>query len=227
MTEADDDLPSPAPRKDDVLFGTGDEFPMANACLNFTTGDYGYREGYRRAGKILAEHVCNECRDQDLLVFPIVHNYRHHVELTLKHLIGVGSYLSDREITPEVQRLLFTSHNLDRLWHTLKPILFAVGESVGWNPETDDIDGVESYIQQLHTVDRGSFSFRYATGTEGEPSLPGMRHLNIYTFASNMERLADYLETIVFGFSMEEDQKQEYEADMRSYEPNYDGGYYG
>ena len=41
-----------------------------------------------------------------------------------------------------------------------------------------------------------------------------------------MERLADYLETIVFGFSMEEDQKQEYETEMRAYEPNYADGYY-
>lgn len=54
---------------------------MANACLNFTTSDYGYREGYRRAGKILAGHVV---------------------------------------------------------------------KSVGWKPESDDVEGVESYINQLH-----------------------------------------------------------------------------
>lgn len=128
---------------------------MANACLNFTTSDYGYREGYRRAGRLLAEYVCNECKHQDLLVFPIVYNYRHHLELMLKHLIGVGSYLSSREITPEVSRLVLRSHNLDQLWRALKPILFAAGQAVGWNPCADDIEGVESYIQQVHAVDRG------------------------------------------------------------------------
>lgn len=60
--------PTPPPRKNDALFGAAEEFPMANACLNFTTSDYGYREGYRRAGRLLAEYVCNECKHQDLLV---------------------------------------------------------------------------------------------------------------------------------------------------------------
>src|SRR4051794_9293658 len=178
MTEDDEDLPPP--RKNDVLFGAGKDFPMASACLNFATSDYGYRQGYRRAGKILAEYVCNECRNQDLLVFPIVHNYRHHIELTLKHLIGLGSYLIDQQITPEIKGLLLKSHNLKQLWGTLNPILFAVGKSVSWKPEREDIEGVESYSNQLHAVDKGSFSFRYATDSDGNPSLPGMTHLNIY-----------------------------------------------
>ena len=41
---------------------------MANACLNFGTSEYAYRHGYRRAAKLLAEYVCNECKNQDLLV---------------------------------------------------------------------------------------------------------------------------------------------------------------
>lgn len=222
MPDAQEDLEqSPPPRKDDLLFVAGGEFPMAGACLNFSTFDYGYREGYRRAGRLLAEYVCNECKDPDLLVYPIVHNYRHHLELMLKHLIGVGSYLSDREINTDVRRLVLRSHNLKQLWQALKPILYAAGQSVGWKPNLDDIEGVESYIQQVHAVDRGSFSFRYATDTKGAPSLPGMRYLNIYQFASLMERLADYLETIAFGFSMEEDLKNEYEAYQASCQDDY------
>ncbi len=67
---------------------------MANACLNIDGSDSGYRHGYWRAPKLLADHVSSSGRDQDLLVYPIVHSYRHHVELTLKHLIVLGSYLS-------------------------------------------------------------------------------------------------------------------------------------
>jgi hypothetical protein len=125
----------------------------------------------------------------------------------LKHLIGVCSFLSNRAITPDVKRLVLRSHNLDQLSRALKPILLEAGQAVGWKPDIDDIEGVESYIQQIHAVDRGSFSFRYATDTEGAPS--GMTHLNIYHFANLMERLAKYMDTIAFGFSMEEDLKSE------------------
>lgn len=236
MSDTDEEQ-LPPPRKGDVLFGGGEEHPMASACLNYTSSDYGYRQGYRRAGQLLADYVCKECREQDLLVFPVVHNYRHHIELTLKHLVGLGSYLVDRTLTPEIKRLLLKSHDLKQLWATLKPILFAVGKSVRWKPQRADIDGVEWYINQLHAVDKGSFSFRYPTDTTGAPSLPGMKHLNIYQFASRMERLAEYLDTIAFGFSIEEDQKSEYEtyeaemqaeyeAEMRSNEQSYDEGYY-
>jgi hypothetical protein len=224
--------PSP-PRKGNVLIRPGDECPMANARLNFGMSEYAYRQGYRRAAKLLAEHVCNGYKDQDLLVYPIVHNYRHHVELTLKHLIALGSYLSEREITPQIRRLLRKSHSLIQLWGTLKPILFATGAAVGWKPENADIEGVESYIQQLSGADEGSYNFRYATDTNGNPSLPDMKYLNIYVFANHMEQLAEYLDTIAFGFSIEENLKQEYEgyqaemqaefeAEMRSYEPTYD-----
>jgi|ERR1017187_4671993 hypothetical protein len=222
MPEAEEDPElSPPPRKGDVLFGAGEEFPIANACLNFTTSDYGYREGYRRAGKLLAEYVCNECKDQDLLVYPIVHNYRHHLELMLKHLIGVGAYLSNSEIAPKIKKLALTSHNLKELWRALKPILMGAGQSIGWDPDADAIEGIESYIEQVHAVDKGSFSFRYATDVEGAPSLPGMTYLNIYQFANLMERLADYLDTIAFAFSIEEESKNEYEAYLRSFQDDY------
>jgi len=213
MNEPEEDRElSPPPRKGDVLIRPGDEFPLANACLNFGFSEYAYRQGYWRAAKLLAEHVCNMGRDQDLLVYPLVHNYRHHVELTLKHLLALGSYLSNREITPQIRGLLWRSHSLTQLWGALKPILFEVGAAVGWKPEKADIEGVESYVQQLSAADGGSYSFRYATDTNGNPSLPRMTHLNIYVFASHMEQLAEYLDTIAFGFSMEEDLKQEYEG---------------
>ena len=93
---------------------------MANACLNFTTSDYGYREGYRRAGRLLAKYVCNECKHQDLLVYPIVHNYRHHLELMLKHLIGVrlifeqsGDYTRSKEAYPEIPQPRSTMASLE------------------------------------------------------------------------------------------------------------------
>jgi len=163
----DDELrPLPPPRKQDVLVRSDAERPALNACLNYIPGvsrDYGYRLGYRKAAKILADYVCETASEQDGLVFPIVYNYRHHVELVLKRLIHVGSYLVDRELT-KGDEVALGKHRLDLLWNAVRPILFEVCKDAGLSkPDNDDIEGVDSYIRQLNDVDPDSYGFRYAT----------------------------------------------------------------
>jgi hypothetical protein len=212
------------PRKQDVLVRPDAEHPMLNACLNYMHGDsrdYGYRRGYRKAAKILAEYVCETASEQDGLVFPIVHNYRHHVELVLKRLIVVGSYLIDRDLSQGAKKIRF-KHRLDLLWNEAKPILFEVCKSAGWSElDNDDIEGVDSYIRQLHEVDPDSFSFRYATSKKDDPSVPSVRHLNIRVFADHMEQLASYLDSIDSAYMALKDTKDEYETEMRSQEPDW------
>jgi len=59
--------------------------------------------GYYKAGEKLAALVICEERNQDILFFPICFNYRHYVELTLKHLIKSAEkyYFVLRELGPE------------------------------------------------------------------------------------------------------------------------------
>ena len=59
----------PAPRKSDVLFGSGADW-QANACVNGIDDSMAYQDGYRRAALHLAEHVCDAGREQDFLVYP-------------------------------------------------------------------------------------------------------------------------------------------------------------
>jgi hypothetical protein len=62
----------------------------------------------------------------------------------------------------------------------------------------DDLEGIDSYILQLHEHDSDGQAFRYATRKlQGQwlPSLPaGLKHINIRDFANALEKLADYLE---------------------------------
>jgi len=205
---------SPPPRKQDLLIGPDAEHPRLNACLNYMRGsskDYGYRRGYRKAAKILAEYVYETASEQDGLVFPIVHNYRHHVELVLKRLIVIGSSLIDRNLTEEVEKIL-VKHRLDLLWNAVKPTLFEVCKYAGWSePDNDHIEGVDSYIRQLTEVDPDSYSFRYAASKKGDPLVSGVTHLNIYVFAKHMEQLADYLDCIDSAFMALKDTKDEHE----------------
>jgi hypothetical protein len=56
----------------------------------------------------------------------------------------------------EVERRLQTdSHNLNALWAAFREIQTEASNAIGAPaPPLDDVAGVESYINQLHTIDR-------------------------------------------------------------------------
>jgi hypothetical protein len=216
--------PTPPPRKEDVLFGGGDDW-RANACIaHWHDVEWAYSSGFRRAGGYLAEHVCNTASDQDVLVYPIVYLYRHHDELVLKAIIKTASALLERELTArDLQKL--GSHGLAELWETARPLLDPVCDLAGNAPfPPEDIQGVDSYIRQIHEHDPDGQRFRYATvkgtrdGTRRGPAIPtpSLREeltlLNIRDFATAMEKLADYLEGIADWFA----ELRQQELDMRS-----------
>ena len=90
----------PSPKKEDVLFGPGEDW-HANACISHWDAPWAYSNGFRRAGQQLAMHVCETGTDQDVLIYPIVYLYRHHVELVLKSVIKSASSLLNRELSEQ------------------------------------------------------------------------------------------------------------------------------
>ena len=187
----------PAPRADDVLFAFDSRDPMANACLNSSRRpDLFYSLGYLEGARQLTKHVLETYSEQDTLIFPIVYLYRHHVELLLKRLLVVASSVADRRLTDaELKHLI--KHRLDLLWSDIKQTLPASCRNANLAlPDKENMEGVDSYIQQLNRVDRESQSFRYATSTEGTAALPGLTQINIRTFAERMECLCDFLASV-------------------------------
>jgi hypothetical protein len=188
----------PPPRKSDVLFGSGADW-QTNACVNGFDESIAYQDGYRRAALHLAEYVCDTERGQEFLVYPIVYLYRHHIELTLKSIIHVSFFLIDHTPTEKDIDTL-GRHDLAKLWDLAKPLLNPICE-LGGSPAlpVDDLDGIDSYIQQLHKHDPDGQRFRYSrTKAKGRtarlPSLPGLKYVNIREFSTALEKLADYLE---------------------------------
>jgi len=76
----------------------------------------------------------------------------------------------------------------------------------------DDLEGINSYIRQLHEHDPDGTRFRYATTkvrrngshkgapTRGPSLSPDLKLVNIRAFAVAMEKLGDYLEGIEAWF---------------------------
>ncbi len=190
---------SQPPEKGDILFrsvnsseGKEDDWET-NASVSGAT-DYAYAEGYRLAGRIVADHVIQNRWDADFLVYPIVFLYRHNVELQLKRLIPMGAFLVNHVISEADQKVLQSSHRLNQLWALLEPILRKATKEA-FKMTSADIDGIGWYVRQLHDIDEGSFSFRYMVTKSGAPSIDKdkLPHINIGVLAEGMEKLTGYL----------------------------------
>ena len=156
------------------------------------TDDYAYSEGYRLAGRIVADSVIQRSMNSDFLVYPIVFLYRHNVELQLKRLIPIGAFLVNQEISEDDRKRLL-EHSLNRLWALFEPILQkAAQRTLAITPE--EIEGLRSYVNELNKFDPESFSGRYALDRRGVPSIDKRMHpaINLGVLAECMERLTGY-----------------------------------
>jgi hypothetical protein len=222
---------SPPPRKHHVLFQGGEYWEAEFcACIKHWHGvESAYSNGFRRAARHLAEQACDSGKDQDYLVYPIVYLYRHHVELLLKVIIEVAVALLGRELL-ERELKAIGRHDLVDLWNTARPLLNPVCD-LARNPPfpPDDIEGIDSYIQQIHEHDPDGQRFRYATSKiknagprrlplARAPSLsPELKVINIRVFAVAMEQLADYLDGVESWFGHLLDRQDEMARDAYDY----------
>lgn len=189
---------SPPPVASDKLFeGDSTDWDL-NACISHwgETG-YAYKAGFRKAAFDIVVKVCAEPVDQDLVIYPIVYLYRHHIELVLKDTIRLALEFLGQSLTDGQQRKL-GRHDLSALWNILWPMLAPVCKMAGVDPLPEkDIKGIDAYFRQINAHDHDGQSFRYARTREHKRTLgPELRLINIRSFAINMEKLADYLEGI-------------------------------
>lgn len=167
-----------------------------------------YSRGFRSAGLLLAGQVCESGKEQDTLVYPIVYLYRHHAELVLKSIIECASAFLDRNLTKS-ERDSLGHHDLAKLWKIARPLLDLVCGLEKKPPlPSADMEGIDSYVRQLHEHDPDGQRFRYATAktkragarkgsvSRGPSLSPELNVINIRAFAIAMEKLADYLEGI-------------------------------
>ena len=204
---------APPPNKDDVLFRP-DTDSETNACIGNTMGDWLYWTGFRRAAEHLAQHICDTGSEQDFLVYPMVYLYRHHIELVLKSIVECASGLLDRPLTDDDHKIL-GRHGLLELWQAARPLLNPVCARANNSPFPEgELEGIDSYIRQIHEHDPNGQNFRYATVKAGgkgrprtkKPSLrPGLKLVNVRVFAISMVKLLSYLEGIESWFGDLED----------------------
>ena len=169
LSLADIEIPPP-PSKEDRLFTSNSEDWSNNACLNYCEDAWSlYAIGYKEAADLLVANIENGGRMQDTLVYPILFLYRQYLELAIKELIR------DARILRDIDEPFPKTHRIDELWKICQTLL----QQVSSDEPIDYLTEIRRLIGEFSTVDPTSMAFRYPEDKDGNPSLPGMRNIDL------------------------------------------------
>jgi hypothetical protein len=105
-------------------------------------------DGYMKAAAILADYCRHDNCDKHELVYPILFNYRHGLEVAMKWILDhYGRFVGIREYKKD--------HNLDELW---KLCAVTVTRVCGLG-ETSVLKSVGALVLEFHKIDESSLLF--------------------------------------------------------------------
>ena len=137
--------------------------------------------GYIRAGAVLIDECTRDSVDRHFLIYPILFNYRHGLELAMKWIVdNYGSYAGVRLTEDEL------NHDLLGLWKYCKQVIVGVG-SEGEDDEALRI--VEQIVKDFHDLDKSAMAFRYSTNRNGST-------IKLTDTSINLENVEDVMEAV-------------------------------
>ena len=200
--------------------------PHGNVVFNFrgsAIDDLGaFAEGYRRAGKVLAEKLStSECPDFE--GYPILFLYRHALELYLKAIIYRGAKLlgliTDESV--DTSKLL-TRHDLLPLIPPIKEIF----QRIGWTDdfELENIKNFKDFQELVRAVDKidpRSLNFRYPVTRSGDEAVPHHFVINVLEFARQIDPVLLLLDGALTGLGEYYDTEAEQMYELQNYFLDY------
>jgi len=184
-TKIDNDLEIAWPKTGDKLFEEVHTLRGATAAHDAEERQYRLNLGYQRGADLLVEHAEMRPHERADLLYPIVFCYRQALELRLKDLLI--TYGPDANETPD-----FKNHGLEDLWTKWKRVL----TNLGYDPVLSEPDArvTETHIKEFAKVDPGSFNFRYAFKTDGNPIERTIGSIDLSRLRTIMAGILNYLE---------------------------------
>lgn len=170
------------PTQGDKPFVVADD-PLDNAII---TGDGFTRlvlmmSGYKEAADLMVAASADDRPMRDILVFPIIFNYRQFLELALKYQIATFGPVVG--IEP-----VWNTHFLDQLWGLFLEMLERYGTE-----DPDEADPVVGdIILEFAKIDPDTCSFRYPVDRRGNPIPVAFSDLHLPTLADVMEAVDGY-----------------------------------
>lgn len=160
-----------------------------------TTGIKGqmssYIDGYREAIdaiyiRFLTEAKLGHIWVQDTIVFPLIYNHRHCIELELKRFFCLTAGKFN-------QLAKFHTHKLSDLWGQLKNFIMERASRIGFNL---DVDAIDHYVSTLDSYDEKSIRFRYPMDTTLNSTNPSLELINVRTFHMQLNIFHDTMDFI-------------------------------
>lgn len=170
------------PKQGDRPFVVADEpFDNANIAGDGFTRLVLMMDGYKQAADLMIAASVDDRPMRDVLVFPIIFNYRQFLELALKYQIA--TYGPTVGIEP-----VWNTHFLDRLWGRFLEMLERYGTE-----DPDEADpAVGEIVLEFAKIDPDSYSYRYPVDRRGNPIPVAYTDLHLPTLANVMEGVAGY-----------------------------------
>jgi len=157
--------------------------PLSNASIanDSSARLLAMTDGYRRAADLLVKQAESNDADRDFLVYPIIFNYRHFLELSLKYLLAThGPRVG---IEPN-----WKTHDLLVLWEEFYDMLQRFGTN-----DPDEVDPiVASTVLEFAKIDPGSYSHRYPVDCFGKPLPVTHADLHLATLADVINGVSGY-----------------------------------
>src|SRR5260370_22626409 len=148
------------PKKGDRLLRPGDDWDKQ---VSFSPHAFDRHvhiwSGYMRAGAALVGEAERESVDRHFLVYPILFNYRHGLELAIKWVIEQYGRYAGVSLGADA-----LDHNLWKLWKLCKRVIVEVGSA---GEEDEALHSVEQIVKDFHDLDKTATAFRYSKNKDG------------------------------------------------------------
>ncbi|TAL61319.1 MAG: hypothetical protein EPN88_14885 [Bacteroidetes bacterium] len=191
----------PSPKKSDSIYRLANNF-IYNAYADSSAKKFhGYIWGYKESFKIMInEAIKNPEIYPDILIYPIMFNLRHTIELQLKELIIIG-----KKINRKIPNFPPT-HDIWQLWSEAKKYI-----ETEWKNQEEEISNVENIIIELSRLDESSFVFRYPSNKKGLPSLKKSEVIDLINLRDVGEKTLNFLEGSSIGLQAHLDMLNEFQ----------------
>ncbi|HEX6681081.1 MAG TPA: hypothetical protein VF063_10580 [Gaiellaceae bacterium] len=203
----DESTEYPWPIEGDDPLALDDDWRL-NAAVNWDRGEpwFPIARGFRLIADGAVARLEEKRAHVDFLVYPILANYRHYIEVSLKGLIRDARRLLDEQGTAP------HGHNLLNLWNTARPLLLRIA------PEAKaDLDNVGATIERFSRVAPTAEAGRYPVDTEGNAPIPEeITLINLGRMRDVVGRLDGFFDACAMDISVRLDYKYDAEEEWRS-----------
>lgn len=168
-----------------------------NACVGENgIFDGKYFLGYDLSVKVLCKTLIKDTTEIDQLIFPLVFNARHAIELYLKdalyNIFKINESINFiKDIDIDVHKLQST-HNLDNLWQMFE------NNSIKLDRRMQDyIDYQKEYISDYFEIDLSGETFRYQYTKENATHLSKTPLINVIHFYERYIALSESMHKLI------------------------------